>query len=181
MSNANEAVDFELDFSETGIDKKNTPEPGTPVSSEENEYLNKLFESTKRITTDSADSKAKHYFTIGNSAVIFNMDGTSLEPNLTSMMGKGTFEERYYKQLENMVFGPGQELETGRLITLLMLTEQLTKKKYPIKIKSGKYKSTVNKVVGVLNNFYNENFSILEAMYKMFNDATSLSLKEKKE
>lgn len=171
----------ELEFDTADASKTENLTSGTPVSEEENEYLNKLFETTTKINTDPASAKVKHYFTIGNSAVIFNMDGTSLEPNLTSMMGKGTFEERYYKQLENMVFGPGQELETGRLITLLMLTEQLTKKKYPIKIKSGKYKSTVNKVVGVLNNFYNENFSILEAMYKMFNDATSLSLKEKKE
>lgn len=171
----------ELEFDTADASKTENLTPGTPVSEEENEYLNKLFETTTKINTDPESAKVKHYFTIGNSAVIFNMDGTSLEPNLTSMLGKGTFEERYYKQLENMVFGPGQELETGRLITLLMLTEQLTKKKYPIKIKSGKYKSTVNKVVGVLNNFYNENFSVLEAMYKMFNDATSLSLKEKKE
>lgn len=172
----------EVEYSPVTSQKKTVqpaPAPGTPVSKEENEYLNKMFQNVKKTTTEDAAKKAITYFTTGKAKNVFSIDGTSLEPNLKAMLGKGTFEERYYQQLEKMVFG--DDSDPTKMITLLMLVDNTSKLKGQIQLKSGKYRNTVTTVAKVLNKFLNENYPVLEAMCKMFNDASNIPQKEQKE
>lgn len=144
---------------------------GSQVSPEENEYLNNIFKNAKKVTTEDVKKKPKVYFTLGRGSMVFSIDGTTLDLSVkTQLTGKGTLEERYYKQLEEVVFGGEKEIDPNSLVSILMLVDLLIKQKYPIQIRSGKYKTNVNKIVAVLNKFFNENFSVLEGMYKMFNE-----------
>lgn len=151
------------------------------VSKEENDILNKIFENAKKVTTEEVKKKSKTYFTTSKGKMIFSIDKTNLDLTLTTRVGKGLLEDRYYKQLEELVFGGKKDIDPNSLLSVLMLMDLFIKDKYPVEVRSGKHKTNLNKIVTTLNKFFNENFMVLESMYKMFNETITKQVTVQKE
>lgn len=164
-------------FVESTLTPKQEKQPET-LGQEQQDHLNKMFAEIKHTATH-VNTVKKTRFTRGKGDLTFNIDKSPLSPLRTAMVGQGTFEDRYLKQLNSFLHTDKNELNPDNLIPLLILVEMLNKGNNTIHVKTGKYKQLAGKITNCMNIFFEENEQILEAMFGMFKDIQTLPPKEK--
>lgn len=145
--------------------------PSTETESPIDDVLAKVkatFEaevSTKKPKEDFfAVKKGKHYYDLKN---------TSLAPNKLTLIG-GKLEERYTKQIENIVFTEEATINPDNLVPLLVLVEMIKNGKTPIVITCPGFNKIVPTLVKVLNVFVKDNFHVLDGIYHMFSNVSTV-------
>jgi len=139
-----------------------------------NEVDNKIFDNIKDIfLNESKTSELGVLFTTGKGKTSINIDSTIFAPTpLTILFGK-RFELEYTRQLENLIF-TDKELNSDNLMYLIYIMDFIIKGKYPISVKSGKYKYLNGKMVSVLNMFFKKNYTVISSIYTMFAGISNL-------
>lgn len=146
-------------------------EPNQELSAEDQVHLTKMYEQLRH--TAAGAPKPRVRFTRGKGDVMYNIDATPLTPTRATMIGAGTFEERYKRQLDSFLYTKEEELNPDNLIPLMILVEASDGGKKSIRIKTGKHKLLAGKIVQCLNTFFEENSPILESMFNMFKNGLS--------
>lgn len=120
-----------------------------------------IFEKDKKIIRNNI------YFTLGKGKRIFNIDDTVFTPAPIALISSKRFEELYMKQLESFIYTDKDSLDTDKLFMLIYLFNYINKNQYPITITSNKNNKLRNKIVKVLNMYFNKNYSIIASMSTM--------------
>lgn len=107
------------------------------------------------------------YFTAGKGKDSFELTGTTIEPKPLVFLGKH-FSKKYRMQLDNLILG---DFDLKAMMPLLMLAEAVDKDEYPVSIRASLGKKQIGKVVDVLNDFFEENYSIILPIYRMYVDS----------
>lgn len=108
----------------------------------------------------------------------FNIDGTLIDPMKVGISTKG-FDERYYKYLEELVFGNiGEEVVFSNFIPIIILAEAIHHEELPMQIISSKGPKLRRRTVDVLEKFFNDYNDELVALYKMYIGSVDRETKE---
>lgn len=131
---------------------------------------NKLFENIKNIfTEEKLVTHNEVYFTTNKGAMEFKLDGTIFMPSNSVLLQPRKFEELYLNELESIIYNSKEQLDIDKLLPLIILFSYINKKNYPIRIVSGNYRKLLSKVCKVLNNFLNNNYTVIRSIYESFN------------
>lgn len=129
-----------------------------------------LFENIKTIfAEEKLVVRNEVYFTPTKGVMEFKLDGTIFMPSNTTLLQPRKFEELYLKELESIIYNSKEQLDTDKLLPLIILFSYINKKNYPVRIVSGNYRKLLSKVCSVLNNFLNKNYTVIRSIYESFN------------
>lgn len=109
------------------------------------------------------------YFTPAKGVFELTIDGTIFMPSRTILLQPKKIEDLYLKELESIIYNSKEELDTDKLLPLIILFSHINKKNYPIRIVSGNYRKLLPKVCNVLNYFLNKNYAVIRSIYESFN------------
>jgi len=161
---------------EIAIDVKRETEEAVPVVQVEqiietvSTGENKLFENIKNIfAEEKLVVRNEVYFTPTKGVMEFKLDGTIFMPSSSVLLQPRKFEELYLKELESIIYNSKEQLDTDKLLPLIILFSYINKKNYPVRIVSGNYRKLLSKVCSVLNNFLNKNYTVIRSIYESFN------------
>lgn len=141
--------------------------PAALVEPKKEKFTDAMFDSVREIMSQAPDLSPQVYFK-GNATgtkAVYSLDDSSLGPNPNTMFGPG-FDAKYAKQLAHVLTGEG--LNEAQMMELISLYALVSKKQYPIQLKSRKYIRLLPKIVVALNGFFNEYRTVLRSMYTMF-------------
>jgi len=144
-------------------------------------FQDKMFDSVREIMSQVPDLSVQVYFKAqaNGTKAVYSLDDSSIGPNANTMVGPG-FDSKYAKQLGKILTGEG--LNEGQMMELISLYSLISKKQYPVQLKSRKYIRLLPKIVVALNAFFNDYRTVLRSMYTMFSSnmqAKSEELKAK--
>lgn len=129
-----------------------------------------LFENIKGIFAEERlIVRNDTYFTPTKGVIELNIDGSIFMPSRAILLQPRKFEELYLKELESIIYNSKEQLDTDKLLPLIILFSHINKKNYPIRIVSGNYRKLLSKVCSVLNNFLNKNYTVIRSIYESFN------------
>ena len=153
---------------------KPTVEVGKELPPEQQAEINKMYENIARTSQNPMPGKKTTIkFTVGKGKLVFNTTGTPLDPRRDTMIGKGTFAERYKKQLDSFFFTDG-DINPDNLIPFIMLMKASEGGAKSVKLVSNKNKAILIQMAQTLNKFFEENQSIISGMFTMFNGAMAM-------
>ena len=157
------------------IDVKSTVEKPDNIISEEQKTQpvslgnDQMFNNIKNIfAEEKLVTRNDVYFTPSKGVMEFKLDGTIFMPSAAILLQPRKFEELYLKELESIIYNSKEQLDTDKLLPLIILFSYINKKNYPVRIVSGNYRKLLSKVCGVLNNFLNKNYTVIRSIYSMF-------------
>lgn len=162
---------------EIAIDVKPTVEENVKVEEEGTVKVqpvqisnNQLFDNIKNIfAEEKLVVRNDVYFTPSKGAMEFKLDGTIFMPSPSTLLQPRKFEELYLKELESIIYNSKEQLDTDKLLPLIILFSHINKKNYPVRIVSGNYRKLLSKVCSVLNKFLNKNYTVIRSIYESFN------------
>lgn len=162
---------------EIAIDVKPTVEENVKVEEEGTVKVqpvqinnNQLFDNIKNIfAEEKLVVRNDVYFTPSKGVTEFKLDGTIFMPSPSILLQPRKFEELYLKELESIIYNSKEQLDTDKLLPLIILFSYINKKNYPIRIVSGNYRKLLSKVCSVLNIFLNKNYTVIRSIYESFN------------
>lgn len=162
---------------EIAIDVKPTAEENVKVEEEGTVKVepiqvnnDQLFDNIKNIfTEEKLVVRNDVYFTPSKGVMEFKLDGTIFMPSPSILLQPRKFEELYLKELESIIYNSKEQLDTDKLLPLIILFSHINKKNYPLRIVSGNYRKLLSKVCSVLNNFLNKNYTVIRSIYESFN------------
>ena len=129
-----------------------------------------LFENIKGIfAEEKLIVRNDTYFTPTKGVIELNIDGSIFMPSRAILLQPRKFEELYLKELESIIYNSKEQLDTDKLLPLIILFSHINKKNYPVRIVSGNYRKLLSKVCSVLNNFLNKNYTVIRSIYESFN------------
>lgn len=129
-----------------------------------------LFENIKGIfAEEKLIVRNDTYFTPAKGVIELNIDDSIFMPSRAVLLQPRKFEELYLKELESIIYNSKEQLDTNKLLPLIILFSHINKKNYPVRIVSGNYRKLLSKVCSVLNNFLNKNYSVIRSIYESFN------------
>ena len=150
-----------------------------PTEEDMQKHLQSLTNISQILTSENVTYATPiTYFSGAKGKVSMNIDKTGLEPNKLTMLSGKRFDETYYNQLESFIYSSSEELNSDRLLELIMLYEHIEKGELPIRIVTGKYKSSVHKIVRTLNSFFHENAKVIKSISSMFKGKMNTPVKE---
>lgn len=152
----------------------NLPETLVEVVESTNELAptnnNKLFENIKTVFEQEQVIVHKDiYFTPSKGVFDLQLDGTVFMPSRAILLQPKKLEELYLKELESIIYNSKEQLDTDKLLPLIILFSHINKKNYPIRIVSGNYRKLLPKVCNILNYFLNKNYTVIRSIYESFN------------
>lgn len=163
---ANEEIVIDVKPKEETIPVVQEEQKVEPVSIGNDE----LFENIKTIfAEEKLVVRNEVYFTPTKGVMEFKLDGTIFMPSNTTLLQPRKFEELYLKELESIIYNSKEQLDTDKLLPLIILFSYINKKNYPVRIVSGNYRKLLSKVCSVLNNFLNKNYTVIRSIYESFN------------
>ena len=159
------------------IDVKSTVEENVKVEEEGTVKVqpvqvnnDQLFDNIKNIfAEEKLIVRNDVYFTPSKGVMEFKLDGTIFMPSPSILLQPRKFEELYLKERESIIYNSKEQLDTDKLLPLIILFSHINKKNYPIRIVSGNYRKLLSKVCSVLNNFLNKNYTVIRSIYESFN------------
>ena len=159
------------------IDVKSTVEENVKVEEEGTVKVqpvevknDQLFDNIKNIfAEEKLVVRNDVYFTPSKGAMEFKLDGTIFMPSASILLQPRKFEELYLKELESIIYNSKEQLDTDKLLPLIILFSYINKKNYPIRIVSGNYRKLLPTVCKTLNYFLNKNFTVIRSIYETFN------------
>lgn len=137
--------------------------PTSPVNDKMFENIKTIFEQEKLVEHKEV------YFTTGKGVFDFQLDGTIFMPSRAVLLQPRKLEELYLKELESIIYNSKEQLDTDKLLPLIILFSYINKKNYPIRIVSGNYRKLLPTVCKTLNYFLNKNFTVIRSIYETFN------------
>lgn len=125
--------------------------------------IKNIFAEEKLVTRNDI------YFTSSKGVMEFKLDDTIFMPSAAILLQPKKFEDLYMKELESIIYNSKENIDTNKLLPLIILFSHINKKNYPIRIVSGNYRKLLPKVCKVLNNFLNNNYTVIRSIYESFN------------
>lgn len=172
LSNKIEETTFRANKNNSTINKQQT----TKLDNDE------LYNNIKDIfEKDSVVKRNNIYFTSGKGKRIFNIDDTIFAPTPIVLLSSKNFEEMYMKQLESFIYNDKDSIDPDKLFMIIYIFNYINKKQYPITITSSKTNKLRDKIIKVMNTYFNKNYSIISSISTMFSSlSSSLNTESKK-
>lgn len=129
-----------------------------------------LYSNIKNIfATEKLVERKDVYFTPAKGVLELSIDGSIFMPSRSILLQPKKFEELYLKELESIIYNSKEDLDTDKLLPLIILFSHINKNNYPVRIVSGSYRKLLPKVCSILNYFLNKNYAVIRSIYESFN------------